>query len=63
MPRQSNAIKKEKEVAQNPDPRIDQDYPGFPHPPSGKKNITPEKESEKKTAGVVPKKTNKTYGH
>jgi hypothetical protein len=63
MGRKSSPIKKEKEVAQNPDPRIDQDYPGFPHPPSAKKNIAPEKETEKKAAGVVRKRSKKTYGH
>jgi hypothetical protein len=62
MPRKSNPIKKENEVARNPDPHIDQDYPGFPHPPSGKKNITPKKETEKKSAGIVKKQTKKTYG-
>jgi len=62
MPRKSAPIKKEKEVAQNPDPHIDQDYPGFPHPPSGKKAITPKKETEKKSAGLTKKHSDKTYG-
>jgi len=35
--KKSKAISKEEEVQQNADPHIDQDFPGFPHPPSGKK--------------------------
>lgn len=55
-------IKKEEEVLQNPDPHIDQDYPGFPHLPSDKKNITPQTETEKKSAGATKKQSKKTYG-
>ena len=36
--KKSKAIIKEEEVQQNADPHIDQDFPGFPPPPSGKKN-------------------------
>ncbi|GAB2811563.1 hypothetical protein [Ferruginibacter profundus] len=56
-------IKKEEEVQQNPDAKIDQDYPGFPHLPSDKKSITPQTKTEKKLAGVVNKKqSKKSYG-
>ncbi len=55
-------IKKEIEVKQNPDQHIDQDFPGFPHAPSQKKQITPVTKEEKKAAGADKKKTKKTYG-
>jgi hypothetical protein len=62
MSRKTNPIKKEKEVEQNPDEHIDQDYPGFLHPPSHKKNISPTKPAEKKSAGLTKKRSRKTYG-
>ncbi len=56
-------IKKEEEVQQSTDAKIDQDYPGFPHLPSDKKSITPKNKTEKKLAGAVNrKKPKKTYG-
>jgi len=59
----AKAIKKEKEIQQNPDAKIDQDYPGFPHLPSDKKSITPHTKTEKKLAGAVNKqRPKKTYG-
>lgn len=48
MTKKTSPIKKEKEVKQNPDPHIDQDFPGFPHAPSQKKHITPKTKEEKK---------------
>ena len=62
MVKKANPIKKEEEVQQNPDEHIDQDYPGFPHLPADKKNITPETVTEKKSAGAIKKRSNKTYG-
>ena len=62
MTTKSSAIKKEEEVQQNPDTHIDQDYPGFPHLPSDKKHITPKTATENKSAAVVKKNTDKTYG-
>lgn len=62
MAKKSTPISTGKEVKQNPDPHIDQDFPGFPYPPSGKKQITPETAIEKKTAGADKKKPGKTYG-
>ena len=50
------------EVQQNPDPHIDQDFPGFPHLPADKKSITPVTTDEKKLAGVKKKKSKKVYG-
>jgi hypothetical protein len=57
---------KEKEVAPivsneeipiNPDPHIDQDFPGYPHPPSKKNAIHPETKNDKLAAGTVNKKS------
>ena len=55
-------IKKEEDVQQNPDERIDQDFPGFPHPPADKKSIQPVTETEKKSADVDSKEAAKPYG-
>ena len=54
---------KEKEVQENPDPHIDQDFPGFPHLPSDKKSITPISAEERKLAGANKKKSKKVYGN
>ena len=53
---------KGEEIQQNPDPHIDQDFPGFPHLPADKKSITPVTTVEKKLAGVNKKKSKKVYG-
>lgn len=55
MSKKEKAITKEEEVQQNPDPHIDQDFPGFPHLPASKKNITPITEAEKKATGIIKK--------
>ena len=62
MASKTSPIKKEEEVQQNPDPHIDQDYPGFPHAPSEKKHITPTTETENKSASIIKKRSKKTYG-
>ena len=62
MTAKTSPIKKEEEVQQNPDPHIDQDFPGYPHAPSNKKSITPTTEIEKKLAGANKKKSKKVYG-
>lgn len=61
MKKRSGPIKKE-EIQQNPDPHIDQDFPGYPHAPSDKKIIAPATGTEKKLAGAQKKKSNKVYG-
>jgi hypothetical protein len=53
---------KGEEVQQNPDPHIDQDFPGFPHLPADKKSITPVTAIEKKLAGADKKRPKKVYG-
>ncbi len=50
------------EIQHNPDPHIDQDFPGYPHLPSDKKSITPATVAEKKLAGTQKKKSKKVYG-
>jgi hypothetical protein len=56
-------IKYPDEVQRNPDPHIDQDFPGYPHLPSDKKSIMPVSKTEKKLAGISKKKASKkTYG-
>jgi hypothetical protein len=57
-----NPIKKEEEVQQNADEHIDQDFPGFPHLPADKKSINPKSKTEKKSAGIIKKQSDKTYG-
>lgn len=56
-------ITKDEEVQENPDARIGQDFPGFPHLPADEKSILPKSATEKKLASVTDKKkSNKTYG-
>ncbi len=62
MPAKPNPIKIDEDVQKNPDPHIDQDFPGFPHLPADKKNITPVTESEQKSASISKKRSKKTYG-
>jgi hypothetical protein len=61
MGAQPSPIKKE-EIQQNPDPHIDQDFPGYPHLPADKKSITPVTVKEKKLAGAHKRKSKKVYG-
>ena len=61
MDAQPSPIKKE-EIQQNPDPHIDQDFPGFPHLPADQKSITPKTAMENKLAGADKKKSKKVYG-
>lgn len=62
MKKKSKPIVNEEEIQQNPDKHIDQDFPGFPHPPSDKKAIMPRTKAEMKLAYALPKKSGKTYG-
>jgi len=45
------------EIPVNPDPHIDQDFPGYPHPPSKKNAIDPKTKNEKLAAGTLTKKS------
>ena len=51
---ESGPIKKE-DVPQNPDKKIDQDFPGYPHNPSRYEVVNPETTHEKETADVHEK--------
>lgn len=62
MPAKSKAIKNDKEVRENPDPHIDQDFEGYPHGHANRKTINPKTNTEKKTASVKKKSSDKTYG-
>lgn len=52
--KKTNPLIKEEDIQKNPDPKIDQDFPGFPHLPADKKSIIPATEEEKKSAGIKP---------
>lgn len=62
MAKKSKPIREEKEIQQNPDQHIDQDFPGFPDAPADKKSITPVTKKEKKAAGADKDRSSKTYG-
>jgi hypothetical protein len=62
MANKTSPIKKENDVKKSADPHIDQDFPGFPDPPSDKKKINPKTKTEKKLAGADKKNKKKTYG-
>lgn len=62
MAKKANPIIKEEEVQQNPDPHIDQDFPGFPHLPADIQSISPKTTIERKLAGINKKRSKKTYG-
>ncbi len=56
MAKKAKPIQKPEEVKQNPDPHIDQDFPGFPHPPSKEEQINPKKKKAKKIKKQAKKK-------
>jgi hypothetical protein len=45
-------IRKKEEVVENPDNKIDQDFPGFPHAPAKEEWINPGSAKEKKEVGL-----------
>ena len=47
----SSAITSKEDVRRNPDNRIDQDFPGYPHGSAREETINPETRQEKKAAG------------
>jgi hypothetical protein len=52
--KKTKALKKE-DIQQNPDSRIDQDFPGFPHAPAKEETIHPKTDTQKKTAALHQK--------
>ena len=47
----TDTVKKE-DIAENPDHKIDQDFPGYPHGQGDEKLITPTSTEDKKKAGM-----------
>lgn len=45
-------IRKKEDVQKNPDNRIDEDFPGFPHAPAKEEIINPKTRQQKETADV-----------
>lgn len=54
----NNPINRGEQIQENPDNRIDQDFPGFPHAPSKEEMIKPVTKLEKKTIGLHKSSTN-----
>lgn len=53
----------DREIPNNPDAKIDQDFPGYPHAPSEKKLVKPETRGEKELADLHEKDGEKrSYG-
>jgi len=48
----THPIRKTEDVQKNPDNRIDQDFPGFPHSPAKEELINPKTKQQKETADV-----------
>lgn len=53
-------ITKKQDVEENPDNKIDQDFPGFPHAPGKEEWIRPETGFEKKVVGQDENPKNST---
>ena len=45
-------IKEKEDVARNPDQKIDQDFPGYPHGTSKESWINPKNQQDKKAVGL-----------
>lgn len=52
MKKTPGALTDKTDIPKNPDPKIDQDFPGFPYGNASEKIITPETTIEKKVAAV-----------
>ena len=53
--KQTNPIDTKKEIHTNPDPKIDEDFKGYPHGPAKDETITPATGDEKETADADQK--------
>ena len=47
-----NPIKKKEEIQKNPDPKIDQDFEGYPHGHAKNETINPKTREQKETADL-----------
>ena len=54
--KKTQPIRKE-DIQKNPDKHIDQDFEGYPHPPSADEIIRPTTKTEKLDSGVIRKET------
>lgn len=59
--KEGNPIKKKEEIKQNPDPKIDQDFEGYPHGPAKNETIKPKTSQQKKTADLDNKDGEKKF--
>ena len=50
--KQNKPISQKEEVTENPDHKIDQDFPGYPHGTAKEETINPKTKQEKKVAGT-----------
>jgi len=48
-------MQSKRDVEQNPDEHIDQDFSGFPHAPASRELINPKTKNEKKSAAINTK--------
>ena len=53
--KEAKPLQQKEEVQKNPDKHIDQDFPGYPHPPSQEKTINPKTKEDKASANLVKK--------
>jgi 2-methylcitrate dehydratase PrpD len=56
-----NHIKKKEEIKKNPDPKIDQDFEGYPDGPAKNETIKPKTGQQKKTADLDNKDGEKRF--
>jgi hypothetical protein len=59
----TSPMRSKEEVYNHPDPKIDLDFPGFPHGQSKPQLINPKTEEQKKTAATEVKDGEKTLQH
>ena len=58
-----NPIEKKEEIKKNPDPKIDQDFEGYPHGPAKNETIKPKTSQQKKTADLDNKDGEKNFNN
>jgi hypothetical protein len=56
-----NPIKKKEEIKKNPDPKIDQDFEGYPHGSAKNETIKPKTSQQKKTSDLDKKDGEKNF--
>ena len=58
-----NPIKRKEEVKNNPDPKIDEDFEGYPKGPAKEETIKPKTSQQKKTADLDNKDGEKNFNN